>query len=126
MGEDDLLVIEGVLKDNNLCQYTPVHYSEDYIDLLTDLGTDESSWKLGSRTFGISGGKYFTVQLSCTQKRIPGATRKDAISKKLLNQPQYINFGFLDKFLGVLVSHCTGHAKRVTMKDLLGHKLVHA
>lgn len=116
--QDDLLLIGGRLQSNDACMYTINHFQGHFGMDLCPLGTFPETFRLDSRTLGITAGQYVTIGVSGTQRRQPGVTLKENILNKLKNNPDNANIEWLNHFLGLEISHCTGNAKRVRLKDL--------
>ncbi|KAK5277889.1 hypothetical protein LTR40_009839, partial [Exophiala xenobiotica] len=85
------------------------------------LGGEPSVWEtdLDARGGSFSISKIFGVSVSVTQKRRPQTSLKELILAKWKTAPQTANPGILNQYLGVEISHCTGNAQRVRIKDLL-------
>lgn len=89
-----------------------------------DLGTREPSWKLDARTLQASGGKYFTVSVGFTYKFDAGWTLKDAILESWLGAAKddlfhLQNPHYMDYFVVLDISRCSGHARRISLWTLL-------
>lgn len=116
---DDTLVIGAPLRVNDQCCYALDQYESDMGFSMGFLGTLQHRWGLDTRAFGITAGLYVTVTATGTQKRLPGVTLKEHIWNSFKQSPLNANIGWLNNFAGVEISHCTGNARRVRMKDLL-------
>ncbi|KAE8445349.1 hypothetical protein EG329_013471 [Mollisiaceae sp. DMI_Dod_QoI] len=119
LGPDDRLLIGAALEENNNCRYTLAHYEQDYGQDMGYLGTISDRWSLDARSLGFSAGQYINLTASGTQKKVPGVTLKEAIWNQFSQSPQSASIEWLNNFIGVEISHCTGNARRVRMKDLL-------
>ena len=117
---DDLLLIGAALIEDPQCPYKLKHYERDYLhtDHMGLLGTIPREWRLDARTLGFSAGQYVGVTGSLTQKMLPGVTIKESIWNEISQNPQMANIEWLNNFYGVEISHCSGNARRVRMKDL--------
>lgn len=118
MAPNALLSIGGALKKNNECHYTLDQYEDDYGLSMGQLGTMSPYWATDARTSGFSAGQYFNVTGSVTQKKLPGITLKEHILNSFSQDPVNADIEVLNKFIGVEVSHCTGNARRVRMKEV--------
>ncbi|MCJ1479928.1 hypothetical protein MMC06_000082 [Schaereria dolodes] len=119
LSKDDLLLIGGVLRENRSCRYSLGDYEADYGDHMNDLGPKPSTWQLDSRVLSVGFSKLFGITVSGSQKKIPETTVKQHFLEKWTNNPTRANPGVLNHFLGVEISHCTGNARRTSIKDLL-------
>ncbi|CZR56830.1 uncharacterized protein PAC_06719 [Phialocephala subalpina] len=95
MASHALLSIGGALKKNTECIYTLDQYENDY---------------------GLTMGQL--VNAGKTSKKLPGTTMKQDILNTFSRNPVLANIEVLNNFIGVEVSHCTGNARRVRMKDI--------
>ena len=116
---DELLLIGAELRENRRCQYGLSDLTYETQSEVRFLGTRESVWRTDSRgiAFGIS--KYLGITVSGTQKFIPQTTRKQHILDKWTTNPSRVNPGILHQLLGVEISHCTGNARRISLRELL-------
>ena len=119
LAEDDLLLIGEGLRDNSYCKYSISDFSSDNASKLTVLGTNKSIWKLESRNVAIGLSKYVGVTLSGIQKLIPQKTLKEHVLDKWNTKPTRSNPGIFNQHLGVEVSHCTGNARRISLRKLM-------
>ncbi|KIW09894.1 hypothetical protein PV08_11995 [Exophiala spinifera] len=119
--KDDLLLIGTRSRDNPDCKYTLDQFEADYGHELAVLGGECSVWEseLDSRSGSLSFSKIFGVSVSGTQKRRPQTSLKQLILARWKTSLQTANPGVLNQYYGVEVSHCTGNARRVRIKDLL-------
>lgn len=119
--KDDLLLIGTRFRDNQDCKYTLDQFETDYGHEMGVLGGEPSVWESGldSRSGSLSFSKIFGVSASGTQKRRPQTSLKQLILARWKTAPQTANPGILNQYLGVEISHCTGNAQRVRIKDLL-------
>jgi hypothetical protein len=113
------LCIGASLRLNKTCSYTLDEYESEYAQTMVPLGTTETVWRPDTRTIGFSATQYIGVTVSGTQKKIPSTTLKDRIWNKLSQNPTRANPCFLNQFLVVEISHCTGNSRRRRLKDLL-------
>ena len=120
----DKLLIGLPFRDNSICQS---RLSDSKIQLiraagrLVPPGTFPEAWF--TDTYQIGGSASFPgggVSTQWTRKKRPRRTRKEAIWDNIKNSPQSFHPGIFDLLLGLEVSHCTGNAKRVKMKDVFG------
>ena len=119
LAEDDLLLIGGGLRTNQDCIYTLSDFRNDYASDISPLGTKESVWKLDTRSLAVGLSKYIGVTVSGTQKLVPHTTLKQLILDKWSTLPSRANPGVLFQYLGVEISHCTGNARRVALRQLM-------
>ncbi|KAJ8061960.1 hypothetical protein OCU04_009744 [Sclerotinia nivalis] len=89
-----------------------------------DLSTRAPSWKLDARTFQASGGQYFTVTMGFTYKFDAGWTLKDAILESWIDagkddSSHIPNPHYMDYLVVLDISHCSGHARRISLWKLL-------
>jgi len=124
MGSNDLLSIGTGLVANSQCLYTLDHYQVDFGTSMGFLGTVSEAWALDARTLALGVGQYLVLTASGTQKKIPAVTLKEHTWNKLKHDPQSANIQFLNNFTGVEISHCTGNARRVHLKELFRLKRV--
>lgn len=119
LAEDDLLLIGGELRTNQDCKYTISDFKEDYASDMIPLGTKESVWKPDTRSLAVGLSKYIGITVSGTQKLVPQTTLKQHILDKWTTLPSRANPGILNQYLGVEISHCTGNARRVALRQLM-------
>jgi len=116
--KNDILLIGANLWQNHQCKYKFSRYDRDYGSGLADLGTARPEWRPETWTVGIAGGQYLTVNTNVTRKKYPGTTLKENIWAKFKYDPRDANIEYLNQLLGVEISHCSGNARRVKLKDL--------
>ncbi|KAL8724201.1 MAG: hypothetical protein Q9181_006930 [Wetmoreana brouardii] len=116
---DDLLLIGARLRENRSCKYRISEFSQDWASEIGVLGTHESVWKTDTRSLTLGISKYLGVTVSGSQKLIPETTRKQHVLDKWTTIPTRANPGILNQYLGVEVSHCTGNARRISLRDLM-------
>ncbi|UNI18715.1 hypothetical protein JDV02_004968 [Purpureocillium takamizusanense] len=119
MDMDAWLLIQGNLRNNDECRYTLDHYESHVFFDAGFLGTVSETWNLDTRTYGMTAGQWLNLVVSGTHKRIPGIPLKDHILNKFKFNPQNANIEWLNNFVGAEISHCTGNARRVRMRDIL-------
>lgn len=119
--QDDLLLIGTRFRNNQDCTYTLDQTERDYGHEMGVLGGECAAWELDfdSRNVSFSFSKVVGFAVSGTQKRRPQTSLKQLIVAKWKTEPQTANPGILNQCLGVEISHCTGNAQRVRIKDLL-------
>ena len=122
--QSDKLLIGLPFQDNSICQSRLSDIDIELIKAASRLvppGTFEEVWFTDTYQIGWSasfpGGG---VSTQWTRKKRPRRTRKEAIWDNIKNSPQSFHPGIFDLWLGLEVSHCTGNAKRVKMKDVFG------
>ncbi|KAL8858803.1 MAG: hypothetical protein Q9178_004720 [Gyalolechia marmorata] len=116
---DDLLLIGAELRENRRCQYGLSDLTYETQSEVRFLGTRESVWRTDTRSIAVGLSKYLAVTVSGTQKFIPQTTLKQHILDKWTTNPSRANPGILDQLLGVEISHCTGNARRISLRELL-------
>ncbi len=119
LAEDDVLLIGGGLKENRYCKYKMSDLARDFASDFTVLGTKESVWKTDSRSAAIGVSKFFGITVSGSQKLIPQTTLKQHILDKWTANPLRANPAIFNHYLGVQLSHCTGNARRVSLRELM-------
>jgi hypothetical protein len=128
--ENQKLLIGGLnnssLETNETCSYQLNDLETGYGLYMTPLGTATSSWTMSERQVGVSASQYIGVTLLGTQKKVPCTTQKQAIWNKWTNQPSRANPRILNSYLGVEISHCTGNARRIQLRELFAMKPVQA
>lgn len=115
----DLLLIGAGFCDNGGCPYTISSFTKDVASEMTVLGTKDSFWKTDSRGLAVGLSKYLGVTVSGTQKLIPQTTLKQHILDKWSTTPTRCNPVILNQYLGVEISHCTGNARRISLRELM-------
>jgi len=119
-----VLLIGASLRESPNCIYKLRHYEEDYGDSMGFLGTIPEAWRLDERQLGLSLGQYGVLNVAGTQKRLPGVSLKEHIWNKFNLSPQTASIEWLNNLMGVEISHCTGNARRIRLKDMLRLKQV--
>ena len=119
LDKDDWLLIGNGLHENQYCKYTISDFSNDNASDIIALGTSDSVWRIESRSAAVGFAKYIGVTVSGTQKLIPQTTLKQHILDKWNSNPSRSNPGVLNQLLGVEISHCTGNARRVSLRKLM-------
>ncbi|KAL8881196.1 MAG: hypothetical protein Q9215_006368 [Flavoplaca cf. flavocitrina] len=122
LSKDDWLLIGAGFRENQHCRYTMSAFTKESASRMTVLGTKESVWRNDNRTLAVGLSKYFGVTISGTQKLIPETTLKQHILDKWTTKPTRSNPAILNQYLGVEISHCTGNARRVSLKELMVSK----
>ncbi|KAL8957344.1 MAG: hypothetical protein Q9193_005355 [Seirophora villosa] len=117
--DNALLLIGARFRENRNCQYTRSAFIDDVGSKMSILGTKESVWKTDSRSLAFGLSKYVGIMVTGTQKLIPQTTLKQHILDKWTTKPSRSNPGILNQYLGVEISHCTGNARRISLKQLL-------
>ena len=119
LAEDDLLLIGGGLRENRDCKYTLSDLARDSSSDFMVLGTTKSVWKLDTRGIAVGVSKIFGITMSGSQKLIPQTTLKQHILDKWTANPSRANPGIFNQHIGVEVSHCTGNARRLSLRELM-------
>jgi len=124
------LLISGLpssaLGINEVCSYKLDDLERHYGLQMAPLGTVASSWAFNERQVGFSASQYVGITVQGTQKKLPCTTQKQAIWNKWTNQPTRANPRILNSYLGVEISHCTGNARRVKLRDIFTMKPIQA
>lgn len=124
------LLISGLrswaLGINDACSYKLDDLERHYGLQMAPLGTVASSWAFDERQVGFSAAQYVGITVLGTQKKLPCTTQKQAIWNKWTNQPTRANPRLLNSYLGVEISHCTGNARRVKLRDIFTMKPIQA
>lgn len=119
LAPDDLLLIGGGFRHNRECDYTLENFVEDFEHQMRPIGSTPETWRLDTRSLGLSFSKIVGISVTGTQKKIPETTVKQHILDKWSNKPERANPGVLNMYYGLEISHCTGNARRVSLKDLM-------
>ena len=119
LAEDDWLLIGGGLQENPECNYKLSDLWRDPALDFTVLGTKESVWGMDTRGVAIGFSKIFGLTVSGSQKLLPQTTLKQHILDKWTAKPSKANPGIFNQYLGVEVSHCTGNARRISLRELM-------
>ena len=119
LSQDDLLLIGAGFCENASCNYTMSALTKENASAMTVLGTKDSAWKWDSRGLTVGLSKYLGVTVSGTQKLMPQTTLKQHILDKWTTMPSRSNPAVLNQYLGVEISHCTGNARRISLKTLM-------
>jgi hypothetical protein len=117
--KDDLLLIGTRLRENRYCSYSLNDFERDYGHEMGVLGSEDSRWEPDSRSVGLSFSHIIGIAVQGTVKKRPQTSLKQLIIDKWTNNPRRANPGVLNQLLGVEISHCTGNARRVRIKDLI-------
>lgn len=124
--KDDLLLIgeesRRFLRVNTDCNYTLNDFEATYGDMMRVLGPRPSSWITDNRSLGVSLSRIVGISVTGTQKKIPATTLKQHLLDKWMHNPTRANPWIFQQYLGVEISHCTGNARRVPLKDFLLRK----
>jgi hypothetical protein len=116
---NDVLLIGGVFRENDRCDYTLRDFEEDFKEQETSLGTRPETWRWDTRNATIGGAYFGSASVAGTQKRIPQTTVKQRLLDKWSNNPTRVNPGSLNMYYGLEISNCTGNARRIALKDIL-------
>jgi hypothetical protein len=121
MSVDDKLLIGTELRQNPSCNYTLQEYEMSYGQLMRTLGPKPSTWKLDGATMAVqvAAPKVVAFQIQGNVKKVPETTIKQFIMDRWRFEPERANPGILNSYFGLEISHCTGNAKRVPLKDIL-------
>ena len=119
LSQDDLLLIGAGFRENANCKYPISAFTEESTFAMTVLGTKDSVWKWDSRVLAVGLSKNLGVTVSGTQKLIPQTTLKQHILDSWTTVPSRRNPAVLHQYLGVEISHCTGNARRISLKSLM-------
>jgi Ubiquitin family len=121
MGLNDKLLIGTAVSVKPGCTYTMQEYEMNYGDIIRGLGPKPSTWKLDGVGVAVqlAAPKVITFQVQGQVKKIPEMTVKQSIWGKWTFKPERANPGILNDYYGVEISHCTGNARRVPLKQIL-------
>ena len=118
LARDDWLLIGAGLQENSQCNYKISDFWAEFGLQLPVLGTHESVWRTDSRVLTLSLSKYVGVTISGSQKLIPQTTVKQHTLDKWTTNPSRSNPGILNQYDDVELSHCTGNARRISIRKL--------
>lgn len=110
----------GAIEARQHCPLDPEKYRKRSEQILSNLGTVADSWELGERQVALQAGYYTVLQLGNTFVRKLGITVKQQIIEQWSSMP---NIHTLDVPWGLQVSLCTGVARRVSLRALIGDLL---
>ncbi|KAI9651520.1 MAG: hypothetical protein M1831_000794, partial [Alyxoria varia] len=119
LSPNDLLLIGAGFHQNQWCEYKLANFREEYAAALGVLGTRDSFWKADTRSVTVGFSRTLGVTLSGSQKLIPATTRKQHILDSWSTNPSTRNPGILNQYLGIEISHCTGNARRIPLRQVL-------
>lgn len=123
--KDDQLLIGGCLVENDNCTYSIDEFALTYRGKMRYLGTTPATWQMHSRALGISVSKIFGFQIQAVEKLLPSKNLKRIMWDMWdIKNTAEANPSTLNLPLGVEVSHCTGNARRVSLKSLMLSKAV--
>ncbi|KAK0101072.1 hypothetical protein ONS96_006300 [Cadophora gregata f. sp. sojae] len=109
---------------NPKCTYSLYDLERDYGLCMSPLGTMAGSWAYDERQVGFTASQYIGISVMGTQKKVPCITQKRSVWNTWTNQPSRANPHVLNLYLGVEISHCTGNARRVKLRDVIAMKQV--
>ncbi|KAH6620951.1 hypothetical protein B0J18DRAFT_212055 [Chaetomium sp. MPI-SDFR-AT-0129] len=113
---DKLLI--GALEPDPNCPYYLDDFERDRHGRLGNLGTAAARFELDAIGYGTSMGQYLTLQVSATRKKKPEMSLKESLYKSFNENPGGANINGLNRYLGVEISHHTGNARRIRLRDL--------
>ncbi|KAI1840949.1 hypothetical protein JX266_012885 [Neoarthrinium moseri] len=121
MSLDDKLLIGTEMTTNPACTFTLQEYEMNFGDLLTELGPKPSTWKFDgiAMSLQLAAPKVVAIQIQGQTKRIPEVSVKEHTWQRWNSNPERANPGVLNNYYGVEISHCTGNARRVPLKQIL-------
>ena len=108
----------GYIRPDPHCMYTIDHFERDMGNTFMTLGTRDSYWEWDERQVGVSASQYVGFNVLGTQKKLPHTTLKQHIWDQISNRPTTLNPSIFNQMLRVEISHCTGNAKRIALKNL--------
>lgn len=114
-------ILIGIIRVNENCPLNEVLSRQASENQLIELGTADPMWQTSQRQLALQGGQYFTAQAGLTQSKLPHIPVKDTIFQHWAKD---FDLEVLGEPWGLHVSLCTGVAKRVQLKNLLGCKSV--
>lgn len=120
MALDDKLLIGSDIRANPGCTYTLQEYEMNYSDMISSLGPKPSTWKLDGAAVALqlAAPKVIAFQIQGNVKKIPETTVKQFIWERWSFEPDRANPGILNNYFGVEISHCTGNARRIPLKQI--------
>lgn len=121
MAVGDKLLIGSELRVNQECRYTLQEYEMNYGDAMRNSGPKPSKWKLDGVAMSVqlAAPKVIAFQIQGSVKKIPETTVKQFLWQKWTMDAEHANPGVLNNYYGVEISHCTGNARRIPLKQLL-------
>ncbi|KAI1152406.1 hypothetical protein F4825DRAFT_309638 [Nemania diffusa] len=121
MSMADKLLIGANLDPNGGCTFSLKEYELSYHEAIGEAGPKPSSWRFDgvAVSLQLATPKIVTLQIEGQSKRIPETTVKENAWQKWHSCPERANPAFLNDFYGVEISHCTGNARRVTLRQII-------
>ena len=119
MHEDDRLLIGASHEENPDCNYIVADFALDKRGNLQPLEIRSEEWKNDNRILNVGVSKYLVASVTGTQRFVSATTLKQLIIDRWTNEPQKANPATFYQLLGVEVSHYTGNARRVPLKELI-------
>ncbi|KAI0869680.1 hypothetical protein GGS24DRAFT_146278 [Hypoxylon argillaceum] len=121
MSMADKLLIGANLDPNEGCTFSLKEYELSYHEAIGEAGPKPSSWRFDgvAVSLQLATPKIVTLQIEGQSKRIPETTVKENAWQKWHSCPERANPAFLNDFYGVEISHCTGNARRVTLRQII-------
>jgi hypothetical protein len=116
---DELLLIGGFFQENRECDSKLEDFEEDFEDSLEPLGTRPESWRMDGRGISFGFSKILGVTVFGAQKKVPQTPLKQHILDRWSFDANNANPGMLNLYVGLEISHCTGNARRISVKELL-------
>ncbi|KAI3325876.1 hypothetical protein HD806DRAFT_426204 [Xylariaceae sp. AK1471] len=118
---EDKLLIGTELTVNGGCDFSLQEYEMNYGDIIREAGPRPSSWRFDgvAVSLQLAAPKFVTIQIEGQTKRLPEKTVKENAWQKWNTNPERANPGILNNYYGVEISHCTGNARRVPLKEIL-------
>lgn len=125
--KDDLLLIGSHLVENENCTFSMDEFAQTCYRKMHVLGPTRKRWNTESRSLTVSISRIVGFQIQVSQKLLPGRNQKDFLldmwkhGETMGPVPEPLT---LNSQLGVEISHCTGNARRVTLKYLMLSKAI--
>jgi hypothetical protein len=109
------ILVGTFITENRRCRLVEAKCRRLPVNMLEYLGTRPASWSEAERQIGIGAGQYFNAALNSTSKLRRGIPVKEIV----LEGPNEGLLQYLDDYLGVQISYCTGVARRVPLRILV-------
>ncbi|KAI1377583.1 hypothetical protein F4677DRAFT_41307 [Hypoxylon crocopeplum] len=121
MSLDDRLLIGTEMSIKHDCTFSLQEYEMNFGDVIRESGPKPSTWRFDgvAVSLQIAAPKVITLQIEGQTKRVPQTTVKENAWQKWNSNPERANPGILNNYFGVEISHCTGNARRVPLKQIL-------
>ncbi|KAI1266425.1 hypothetical protein F5Y18DRAFT_358249 [Xylariaceae sp. FL1019] len=121
MSVADKLLIGASLDTNGGCNFSLEEFESTYHASIGEAGPKPSSWRFDgvAVSLQLATPRIVTIQIEGQSKRIPETTVKEYAWQRWHSCPERANPAFLNDYYGVEISHCTGNARRVTLRQIM-------